>query len=87
MDWTIFLPLVAVVVGSLMSALLGMTLAKLTAIEKYQREANGRCRDHGEDAAIHLNPNSFDKLDEQIKTLYNTVRLAHERIDSMKESR
>ena len=82
-EWATFIPLVAVVVGTLLSALMGMTLSKLIAIERYQREANGRCREHTTTSGIHINPNSFDKVDEQIKTLYNTVRLAHGRLDSL----
>lgn len=87
-----FMPLIATIVGTLLSIICGFILAKLNGIEKEMHEAEQRVIIRVQDTETKLfnhitQPNihadAIAKLTEQISNLLQTVRIAHERIDKI----
>ena len=66
------------------TGLMGMAVAKLTGVENHLAKMNGRLTDHIENKDLHYA--AMARTDEQIKSLAQTVKVAHERIDRV-ESR
>lgn len=67
------------------TALMGMAVSKLTGVESHLSRMNGRLTDHIENKDLHYA--ALARTDEQIKSLTQTVRLAHERLDSISAGR
>ena len=65
------------------TGLMGLAVAKLTGVESHLAKMNGRLNDHIENKDLHYA--FLARTDEQIKALTQTVRVAHERIDRLKE--
>lgn len=81
--WSAVFPMAATLFGVLASALMGMAVARLNGIEKHLGEMNGKLFSHLTDPHIH--DAGFAKTSEQITNLLQTVQVAHQRIDRIKE--
>ena len=75
----------AAIVGVILSAMVGMCLSKLTDIQNHLQELNGKFYVHVTDGSIHSS--GFAKTEEQIKSLLNMVKIAHERLDRVENAR
>ena len=86
MDGTIsfasLIPLVAVLFGALVSALLGMLLSGQRGIQDHLQKLNGRVGEHIENKDLHYA--FMARTDERLNALLKTVEIAHARIDMMK---
>ncbi len=89
-----FMPILATIVGTLLSIICGFILSGQKNLEKQIKEADDRNTlriqevetklfNHITHPMIH--GEAVAKLTEQINTLFQTVKIAHERIDKMKE--
>lgn len=89
-----FMPILATVVGTMLSIISGFILAKLNGIKEEMHQAEARIVlrmqevetkmfNHIVQPGIH--GEAVAKLTEQITNLLQTVRIAHERIDRFKD--
>ena len=82
--WGIIWAVAATMFGVLASALLGMAISRLGKIEEHLASMNGKLFNHLTDGMTHSA--GFAKVEEQIKSLENVAKIAHDRIDRLKES-
>lgn len=81
--WSMIFPIVATLFGVLASALMGMAVSRLNGIEKHLGDMNGKLFVHLTSADVH--EAGMVRVHEQITSLLQTVKVAHERIDRLKE--
>lgn len=81
--WSMVFPIVATLFGVVASALMGMAVSKLTVVESHLAKMNGRMDDHIENKDLHYAAQA--KLEEQIRNLMQTVKIAHDRVDRIEE--
>lgn len=67
------------------TGLMGMAVAKLTSVERHLEKMNGRLTDHLENKDLHYA--ALARTDEQLKSMLQAVKVAHERIDRVKAER
>lgn len=83
-SWASIFSITATLFGILASALMGMAVARLRGIENHLAQMNGKLFTHLTSEGNH--GAGFARVDEQLRSLVQTVRVAHERIDRMKEA-
>ena len=77
--WQILTP--SLIVGTLLTAMIGMALSKLTGINSRLDKLNAKFYEHVTTPSIH--EAAFARTDEQIKSLANIIKVAHHRIDNL----
>mgnify|MGYP001586573687 FL=1 len=82
MTFASIIPLVAVLFGALVSALLGMLLSGQKVITTNLTKLNGRLAEHVENKDLHYA--HMARTDERINALLKAVEVAPTRIDSVK---
>ena len=82
-EWGAVIPMVATIMGVLVSVMLGMALSRLSAIEKHLETMNGKLYTHVTSPNVH--EAGFAKVEQEIVNLMQTVKVAHARIDRVEE--
>ena len=80
----VVMPVIASAIGTLLAIMIGMALSKLNGIEAHLEQLNGKVYAHITQNGIH--EAAVAKIDEQIRNLLQTVKIAHERVDRVEET-
>lgn len=78
-EWGAVIPVVATIMGVLVSLMLGMALSQLSAIRDHLEKMNGKLYAHVTAPAVH--DAGFAKVEQEILNLMQTVKAAHLRLD------